>query len=304
MKKHVVVVGSVLFLVFAFAGTSQAGAETIKVDCDVGNALGTALPNLKPGDVVLLRGTCKENIVIQPEVQRITIDGQRQTTIDPPDSKQPAVQILSREVTIKGLTTTGGTFGIAINRGATAVLDYNTVRNATISGMEVSQNSFGRLVNNTIEDSQNGIFVLGSASAHIGVIGTGDKVAQPNVVRNNRNDGIVVLRGSDARIIGNVISGNRHHGLAVQQASHADVAGNTFNGNGEHGIVVVGNSGVNLADSAMRVFEKPNSTAEPNGKFGVRCAVGAYVEGPIGSLNGKSGVKDVTDKSCVDLSTP
>jgi len=253
---------------------------------------------------VLLRGTCKENIVIQPEVQRITIDGQRQTTIDPADSKQPAVQVLSREVTIKGLTTTGGTFGIAINRGATAVLDYNTVRNATISGMEVSQNSFGRLVNNTIEDSQNGIFVLGSASAHIGVIGTGDKVAQPNVVRNNRNDGIVVLRGSDARIIGNLISGNRRHGLAVQQASHADVAGNTFNGNGEHGIVVVGNSGVNLADSAMRVFEQPNTTAEPNGKFGVRCAVGAYVEGPIGSLSGKSGVKDVTDKSCVDLSTP
>ena len=162
------------------------------------------------------------------------------------------------------------------------------MRNAGISGLEISQNSFGRIVNNTIENSQNGILVLGSASAHIGVIGTGDKVPQPNIIRNNKHDGIIVLRGSDARIIGNVVAGNVRHGLAVQQASHADVAGNTFNGNGEHGIFVVGNSGVNLADSAMRVFEQPNITAAPNGKFGIRCAVGAYVEGPVGSLRGKA----------------
>lgn len=304
MRKHVAIVGRFLFLAFALVDASPGVAGTIKVDCDTGNALGTALANLRPGDVVLLHGTCKENVVIQPEVQRITVDGQRQTTINPPDSNQPAIQVLSREVTIKGLTVTGGTFGIAINRGATAVIDSNTVQNATISGMEVSQNSFGRIVNNTIENCRNGIFVLGSASAHIGVISTGDKVAQPNVVRNNRNDGIVVLRGSDARIIGNVVSGNRRHGLIVQQASHADVAGNTFSGNGENGIVVVGNSGVNLADSAMRVFEQPNSTGEPNGKFGILCAMGAYIEGSIGSLNGSSGAKDETDKSCVDRSAP
>ena len=78
----------------------------------------------------------------------------------------------------------------------------------------------------------------------------------------------MVLRSSTARIIGNILSGNGRHGLTVQQASHADVAGNVVNGNSEHGIRVVGNSGVNLADSAMRVFEQPNTTTAPNGGLG------------------------------------
>lgn len=145
MKKHIAIAGRFLFLTFALVDASLGVAGTIKVDCDAGNALGTALRNLKPGDIVLLHGTCRENIVIQPEVQCITVDGQRQTTINPPDSNQPAIQVLSREVTIKGLTVAGGTFGIAINRGATAVIDGNTVRNATISGIEVHRTVLGAL---------------------------------------------------------------------------------------------------------------------------------------------------------------
>jgi len=148
------------------------------------------------------------------------------------------------------------------------------------------------------------MFVLGSSSAHIGVMQTGDKTPQPNLVENNGRDGIMVMRASDARIIGNTFNSNRRHGLTVQQLSHADVAGNVFNGNGEHGIRVTGNSGVNLADSLLQVFEQPNSSTTPNGKFGIRCDVGAYIEGAVGSLTGGNGAKDVSDASCVDRATP
>jgi parallel beta-helix repeat protein len=253
----------------------------------------------------LVHGTCQENILIQAELQRITVDGQSKATINAADARQPAIQVLGREVTIKGFTVTGGSFGIAINRGATAVIDNNTIQNAAVIGLEVSQNSFARIINNTIQHSRlHGIAVLGSSSVHIGVLSTTDKVPQPNVIQNNGGDGIEVLRSSTARILGNTLSGNRRNGLTVQQASHADVAGNVFNGNGQHGIRVVGNSGVNLADSAMRLFEQPNTTTAPNGVFGIRCEVGAYVEGPIGSLSGSRGVKDMSDTSCIDRSAP
>jgi hypothetical protein len=89
----------------------------------------------------------------------------------------------------------------------------------------------------------------------------------------------------------------------VRQTSYADVAGNVFNANGEHGIHVIGHSGINLADSAMRLFERPNTTTSPNGLFGIRCELGPYLDGTIGSLRGKSGVKDVSDISCLDRST-
>jgi parallel beta-helix repeat protein len=299
--------GMMTFIVLIFIGLTappKIGAKTVNVDCNRGGAVGSIVSRLKPGDVVMVHGTCQENILIQAELQRITLDGQRNTTIKAADTRQPAIQVLGREVTIKGFTVTGGSFGIAINRGATAVIDTNTIQYAANTGLEVSHNSFARILNNNIQHSgQHGILVLGSSSVHIGVWYTDDKVPQPNIVQNNGGDGIQVLRSSTARIIGNTLSGNRRNGLTVQQASHADVAGNVFNGNGQHGIRVVGNSGVNLADSAMRLFEQPNTTTAPNGVFGIRCEMGAYVEGPLGSLSGNSGVKDMSDTSCIDRSS-
>jgi hypothetical protein len=111
-----------------------------------------------------------------------------------------------------------------------------------------------------------------------------------------------VLRASTARIIGNTISGNGRNGLTVQQASHADVAANVFDNNAQHGIPMFGNSGVNLADSAMLLFTRPNTTTKPNGAFGIHSEVGAYIDGPVGSLMGTIGVKNVSDKSCIDRS--
>src|SRR5439155_3118144 len=107
------------------------------------------------------------------------------------DARQPTIQILGREVTVKGLTVTGGFFGIAINRGATAVIDNNTIQNAAGTGLEVSQNSFARIINNTIQHSaRHGVFVLGSASAHIGVLSPNDQVRRRKGSQNDGGGGI------------------------------------------------------------------------------------------------------------------
>ena len=228
-------------------------AATVTVDCNTGGAIGPALGKLKPGDVLLVQGTCRENVLIHSGINGITLDGQGKATISARDARQPAVQVLGREVTIKGFNVTGGFFGIAVNRGGTALIDNNTIEGAAHSGIEVSQNSFGRVVNNTIRrNRQNGILVLGSASVHIGVVRSDDEVPGPNTIHDNEGDGIHVIRASTARVIGNTLSGNRGSGLAVRQTSHADVAGNLFNANGTYGIHVIGNSGINLADSSMR----------------------------------------------------
>jgi hypothetical protein len=303
MLRQILILTCAVLVPLCLTAVPFVRAATVNVDCNAGAAIGPILGSMKPGDVILVQGTCRENLLIESEVQRITIDGQGKATIDAPDARRPAVQVLGREVTIAGFTVTGGTFGIAINRGATGTIDRNTVRNAAIGGLEVSHNSFARIINNTVErNQQHGILVLGSASAHIGVVGTDDQTPRPNVVKDNAADGIQVLRASTARIIGNTISGNGRNGLTVQQASHADVAGNTFDGNGQDAIRVAGNSGVNLADSAMLLFTRPNTTTKPNGAFGIQCEIGAYIDGAIGSLTGKMGVKDVSDRSCTDRS--
>src|SRR5687768_7968145 len=153
---------SILFALVLFAA-APASAATITVDCQTGAAIGPALGKLKPGDVLLVQGTCRENVLIPSEINGVTVDGQGKATITALDARQPVVQILGREIIIKGLTVTGGFFGIAVNRGGTALLDNNTIEGAAHSGVEVSQNSFARVVNNTIRrNRQNGILVLGA----------------------------------------------------------------------------------------------------------------------------------------------
>src|SRR5215472_4263874 len=156
-------VGVVIVLLgLGLTAASWVAAETATVDCNTGGIVGPTLARLKPGDVLLVQGTCQENILIQAGLNHITLDGQGKASIHAPDTRQPAVQVLGREVTIKGLIVTGGEFGIAINRGATAIVEGNTMEHAALSGLEVSQNSFARVIKNSIRQNQShGILVLG-----------------------------------------------------------------------------------------------------------------------------------------------
>jgi len=52
--------------------------------------VGPILDGLKSGDVVLVQGTCQENILIQAQLQHITLDAQRKATIKAPDPDKPA----------------------------------------------------------------------------------------------------------------------------------------------------------------------------------------------------------------------
>ena len=100
-------------LTLGLTAASPIGAATVRVDCNTGGAVGRILSGLTTGDVVLVQGTCQENILLQAQLQHITLDGQHKATIKAPDPSQPAIQILGREITLKGFTIIGGSFGVA-----------------------------------------------------------------------------------------------------------------------------------------------------------------------------------------------
>src|SRR6516162_5119342 len=98
----------IVLLGLGLTASSRIAAETATADCNTGGAVGPTLARLKPGDVLLVQGTCRENILIQAGLNDITLDGQGKASIHAPDTRQPAIQVLGREVTIKGLIVIGG----------------------------------------------------------------------------------------------------------------------------------------------------------------------------------------------------
>src|SRR5258706_5078837 len=246
--------GKAAFVVGLCLSALVANAATVTVDCDAGNTIMSALGIVKPGDTVLVSGTCKEQVSIAPEIVRITMDGQRKTTIQHPGgpSASPhAVYIRGKEITIKGFTVTGGLDGIHLSGPASTVIDGNTVIKNNGRGIHIDKGSIARILNNTVQDSGGiGIDITGVSYAYIGALIPRVPALSPNTIRSNGGSGINIERSSGAWIVGNTLSNNQDSGIAVHRNAQADIIANVINANGGDPITGRHNSGVNLRREA------------------------------------------------------
>jgi Right handed beta helix region len=292
--------GVVLCLVPTYGETA-----TFTVDCDAKGKIQEKIELVKPGDTVLVSGTCSENVSIPSEVVRITLDGQGKTVIKAPGTTADAMFIRGKDITIKGFALTGGRDGIHLSgaaAGASAIIDGNTIQHTGRYGIHLDSGSVGRIANNRIENvASAGIDVTESSYARIGFLIPSAPKPGPNTIRNNGGHGIAVSRASSAWIANNAITDNKGGGVFVNRHSQADVVGNTISSNGGDGITASQNSGVNLRSEGTLLPQRPNQTdpATKNAGFGVKCSIGGYVEGPLGTLAGTQGTKEF-DSSCID----
>jgi parallel beta-helix repeat protein len=303
MKKNVIhmrAVRTVLLAGLCFSALA-ANAATVSVDCDAGNSINSALVNVKPGDTVLVSGTCKEQVSFNPELVRITLDGQKKTTIQHPGkgaASPHTVFIRGKDIFVKGITVIGGLDGIHLAGPASAELDGNVVMKATRAGIHADKGSIVRILNNTVQDSgAYGIDITGVSLAYIGVRIPRIPALSPNTIRNNGGAGINIERSSEAWIVGNTITDNKGSGIAVHRNAHADVIANVINANGGDAITASYNAGVNLRSEPRK--DGPNQTKEENGGVAIRCTTGGFVDGPLGTLGGKQGAKAI-EHGCVD----
>jgi len=282
-----------------------ANAATVSVDRDAGNTVMAALGNVRPGDTVLVSGTCNEQVSFAPEMVRITLDGQKKTTIQHPGKPAASphtVFIHGKGIMIKGITVVGGLDGIHLSGPASAELDGNVVVKAARAGIHIDKGSIVRVLNNTVQESGvMGIDITGASYAYIGVRIPRLPALSPNTIRNNAGPGINIERFSGAWIVDNTINNNKGSGIVVHRNAQADVMANVINANGGDAITASYSGGVNLKSEPRS--DGPNQTAQENGGAGIRCTVGGYVDGPLGTLAGKQGAKAI-DNGCVDRVMP
>jgi parallel beta-helix repeat protein len=281
--------------------SAPASAATLSVDCDSGATITAALAAVKPGDTVKVIGTCKEQVSFAPEMVRITLDGQKKTRIEHPGKSAPSphgVFIRGKDITVKGVTVTGGLDGIHLSGPASAEVEGCVVTKVSGRGIHIDKGSVVRVLDTTVEEAGVvGIDITGASYAYIGLRIPRVPTLSPNTIRNNAGPGINIERTSGAWIVGNTITGNKGSGIEVNRNAQADVLANTINENGGDGINVSYGSGINFKSEPRK--EGPNQTMQDNNGVGLRCSAGGYVAGPLGSLRGKQGAKAV-EAGCVD----
>ncbi len=148
------------------------------------------------------------------------------------DPARIGVSVLGRKITVRGFSISGGRNGIVVVRGASALIDGNTIEDTGARGgpgsglgINVAQNSWANIINNTLRNNRGiGILVHESSAARIGFQDIAGKTS-PNTIQNNAA-GIQVSRAANARIVGATITGNKGDGIYVERSSHAEVANN------------------------------------------------------------------------------
>ena len=165
--KSFILVSTVVLGLGASMEQAQSGTHTLT--CGPEKTIGQAIKTLKPGDTLLVSGTCNENLAMGQEVDRITLDGQGTATING-DSSANAVTVTGRGITIRGFVITGGApQAVGVTDGGSAVIDGNTIQYADRNGIAVFRNSSADIINNTIQNNPlAGIAIQSNSSARIG----------------------------------------------------------------------------------------------------------------------------------------
>ncbi len=293
-------------VVYAFFRLLPSAEAEVACDKDPQGALQRAINAARPGDVILVTGTCEENLDIAETRHRITLDGGGKATINGTDPDAFTISVRGRGIVIKGFTITGGIDGIRVQQGGQAKIDGNTIERTGQFGVIVTEHSSAIIINNTIQHNPRiGVVVNGASFAHIGVdtiIGS-KPVIGPNVINYNAQ-GVQIERASSARIATNDISNNDRYGLRIDSGAQANISSNTINGNGADGIFVSRGCGANLGQpTGGGILMLPNSTTVNNHGFGVLCDVGGWVDGRLGSLNGDSGAESYSH-GCINSLLP
>ena len=239
-------------------------AQTSKLTCGHGKSIGESLKKLKPGDTLLVSGTCIENLLIPEEVLNVVLDGQGTAQINPLNPNDNTVNIRGRGIVLKRFIVAGGNRAIALQNGAAAILTENVIERAQTFGVQISRNTFARVLGNTIRD--------------------------------NGSDGVNVRLGSGADIFNNLIAGNRG-GVNVDSGGSADISGNHIFGNAEDGVRLRDNSHVRFSDDPDN--DRIN-VIELNGDNGVDCARGGTISGaPVSFGAGNAGGNTNIAANCI-----
>ena len=299
----------VLGATFVSPGPSIGRAQSVThtLTCGSGRTIGQALQTLRPGDTLLVSGTCNENVEIGEEFQRVTLDGQGAAGING-DGSAHAVTVRGHGITIRGFVVTGGSpQGINVQDGGSAVIDNNVIQYNARNGIGVFRNSSADIINNTIQhNAVAGIVVDSISSARIGWAGPpNNRVSAPNTIQDNGSHGIQVIRGASAQIFTNTIQKNGGNGIFVDRNGQAQVAGSLITGNAGDGIRGIRGAGVDIGTDATGATPQfdDDTNVGTNGGFGVRCTIDGFVDGRLGGLTGRSGGKSFLD-GCVDKVVP
>jgi hypothetical protein len=291
-----------LLAALLFTGLASAQLLPVVVNCGAGASLQAAVNAAKPGDTLILKGTCAGPVTISTDGLKLLGGGSASIT----GSTNNVVTVNgAQQVLFSGLTISGGTVnGLVGQSGAQFLLQNVSVTGNAVMGIQLLGNSGvfvtgGGVSNNGVHgidaEATSSVTVTGSYSVtgnHVfGLNINGSSsltLTNANVTVSQNTLGVQLGTTASGFIADNTstltLSNNVTDGLTIVSGSHMVDFGGTISstGNGIHGISINSKAGLDLDagslvtvsnntgdgihmenTSVMTIFNNPNFSGQP-----------------------------------------
>jgi hypothetical protein len=233
-------------LLLAWVLCAVPAEAKVKVNCNQpGQSIGAVLTTSNDPDLlIIVKGTCVENVVIERDDVTIRTNGIAPATIKAADPTLPAIRldgahrVVIDGVVPNGLSVNGGTFGISASRGSTLEVRNCAVTAASNTGIISAYGSDVSVDGCSVTGNGNGVTAANTASVTV----------SSSTVSNNAGSGIVATRSSYVRVGQDhggtptlrpvTVSTNAGTNIAITEGSSGNVVGGTVEAAGGTNIFV------------------------------------------------------------------
>jgi len=297
------VAGSLLLAIGLLSGTVLADdddddndKDKVKiVKCDKGKTIAKALKkgNKRKPLVIIVRGTCKENVLITRD--DVTLRGDKDVggTVEAANPDVDTILIRgARRVVIDYLTVSGGRNGVNGVGGADFTIQDSIIQENIGDGVRVAGSSAVIINNKILDNGEEGVNVVDSANARIGL--TRENESGPNTIAGNAQEGIQISNSSAGIMFGNDVTENgipnRLPGIGCFRSVCRLVGANDIHGNfrgvmiNDNGALFQGQADLPIAPNRDTIRENIN-----DGIIGINNASVRILDGAI-TDNGRHGI--------------
>lgn len=315
--RRMLLVAAVVLLYGGPSPGATAAPTTVKVDCDRGQRIATALlqGDFRRPLIVDVRGTCNGSIVIDRD--KVTLRGDPSATINATNENTDTVTVDANGVTLEKLTLSGGYYGVRNDQVFRLYIADCVIQDTRSDGIRVFVGDT-RIVRTTVQRAgANGVYItrggsVGASNSQFlnnhdsGIYAYGNStVSASNSTFSGNLTGIMVGTGSEGTFSGNTISGNTGVGLTAA-SSQVNIGGNNLIvNNANWGVWIYSGSmatiyGNRIEDNAWdgvsgdigTTLVMNDNQIRRNGGFGIACRTDCTMEldGHTLQDNGAGGV--------------
>lgn len=196
--------------------------------------ISAAIKAANAGDTILVGpGTYVENVVVDKPITVVSTKGAQATVVKAARTSKEVFLLSGTDITIQGLTITGGNTGVTFGHTSNCILTKCVV-NGNVYGAYLSGATSNLVSNNNLNNNGFGMYLDGSSGNRLS--NNSASYEKGGGGKASLSDGIYLFNSNNNNVAGCDLSNNVNFGASFYSSRNNVFSNNTFNSNAQFAV--------------------------------------------------------------------